>query len=98
MLIDKFYKVPTYYCQVASKYLPISSTRREKLILTHIQDKNIHGKVFGGYVMREAVELAWSVAYLSGDGSNPKYVQIDDVIFIRPIPVGSITDFQGSII
>jgi len=63
----------------------------------HIQDKNIHGKVFGGYVMKEAVELAWSTAYLNGDGSNPKYVQIDDVTFIRPIPIGSITNFQGSI-
>lgn len=60
----------------------------------HVQDKNRHGKVFGGYVMREATELAWMTALLHGDGNYPQYVHIDDVAFVRPIPVGSITRFR----
>jgi len=45
--------------------------------------------------MKEALELAWSVAYLNGDGTNPFYLQIDDVSFLRPISVGSIVNFKG---
>jgi len=45
--------------------------------------------------MREATELAWMTALLNGDGSFPQYVHIDDVAFVRPIPVGSITKFRG---
>ena len=67
------------------------------MILTHVQDKNAHGKVFGGYVMKEALELAWSVSYLNGDGTNPLYLHIDDVTFLRPIPIGSIVNFKGKI-
>lgn len=61
----------------------------------HIEDKNMHGKVFGGYVMKEAVELGWTTAFLNGDGTYPFYVHIDDVAFLRAIPVGSITNFKG---
>jgi len=45
--------------------------------------------------MKEALELAWSVAYLNGDGTNPFYLHIDDVSFLRPINVGSIVNFKG---
>ena len=76
----------------------ICGTEHEKLILMHVQDKNRHGKVFGGFVMREATELAWMTALLNGDGSFPQYVHIDDVAFVRPIPVGSITKFKGKLI
>ena len=78
-------------------YVPIQKTMREKLVLMHIQDRNMHGKMFGGFVMKEAVELGWVVAYLNGDGSNPLYVHIDDVSFSRPITIGSMTNFQGMI-
>ena len=67
------------------------------MILTHIADKNTHGKVFGGFVMKESLELAWVIAYLNGDGTNPVYIHIDDVTFLRPIPIGSIIDFKACV-
>jgi len=76
-------------------YSKICATQHEKLLLMHVQDKNRHGKVFGGFVMREATELAWMTALLNGDGSFPQYIHIDDVAFVRPIPVGSITKFRA---
>jgi len=78
-------------------YIPIDKTQREKLVLTHVQDKNAHGMVFGGYVMKEALELAWSVSYLNGDGTNPLYLKIDDVTFLRPIKIGSIVNFKACV-
>lgn len=40
-----------------------SSTVRSSLLLTMPQDRNIHGKVFGGFLMRQACELAWATGY-----------------------------------
>jgi len=25
----------------------------------HLQDRNVHGKIFGGYLMREMLEIGW---------------------------------------
>jgi hypothetical protein len=30
--------------------------------LMHIQDRNVHGKIFGGYIMNKAFEIAWVAA------------------------------------
>ena len=30
----------------------------------HMQDRNLHGKIFGGHIMREAFEIGWLAAYL----------------------------------
>lgn len=46
----------------------------------HVQDKNLHGKIFGGHVMREAIELGWLNAYLHCKGKgNPEIFNIDDI-------------------
>jgi acyl-coenzyme A thioesterase 9 len=37
--------------------------KSHKLILL-VQEKNMHGKIFGGYVMRKGFELAYTTAYL----------------------------------
>jgi len=33
----------------------------------HLQDRNIHGKIFGGFLMREMLEVGW-VAGVSARG------------------------------
>lgn len=66
----------------------LGGTRVEKINLKHRQDRNIHGKVFGGYVMRESLELAVVCAYKIGAGKMPLIYHIDDVNFILPIDVG----------
>lgn len=48
--------------------ITINETQIEKTLLMHIQDRNLHGKVFGGFVMREAFELGWLNAYLHVKG------------------------------
>ena len=35
----------------------IRQTKMEKDLLMHLQDRNLHGKIFGGFVMREAFEI-----------------------------------------
>lgn len=35
----------------------ITETKMEKDLLMHMQDRNLHGKIFGGFVLREAFEI-----------------------------------------
>lgn len=69
-------------------YIKLGSTRVEKTVLKHRQDRNIHGKIFGGLVMRESLELAVVCAFKIGGGVLPQIYHIDDIQFILPIDVG----------
>lgn len=78
--------------------MPIPDTSVEKNLLMHVEDKNLHGKVFGGHVMREAAELAWVTSYMYDNGrSPPEFVHVDDVIFVNPVDIGSIAIFEGNL-
>lgn len=62
--------------------IDIADTRVEKTVLKHSQDRNIHGKIFGGLLMRESLELAIVCAYKQGQGAMPRIFNVDDVHFI----------------
>ncbi|OQV19676.1 Acyl-coenzyme A thioesterase 9, mitochondrial [Hypsibius exemplaris] len=57
--------------------------------ICHPQNRNIYGKVFGGFLMRNAFELAWSNAYMYC-GSRPITMTVDDIKFRRPVDIGSL--------
>ncbi|XP_055356668.1 acyl-coenzyme A thioesterase 9, mitochondrial-like [Paramacrobiotus metropolitanus] len=57
--------------------------------ICHPQNRNVHGKIFGGFLMRNAFELAWSNAWLYG-GSRPNVLSVDDIRFKRPVEIGSL--------
>ena len=74
---------------------PISKTLVEKTLLMHLQDTNIYDKIFGGYMMREAIDLAWITAHLYGKKGTPDFLHIDDILFLSPVEVGSISIFKA---
>ena len=39
------------------KVVKMSETERSTRLLMHGQDRNRHGKMFGGYLMKEAFEI-----------------------------------------
>jgi len=51
------------------------------------QQRNMHGRIFGGFLMRRAFELAFATTYLFA-GSRPSFVRVDEVIF-RWVPADS---------
>ena len=59
----------------------------------HMQDRNLSGKIFGGFIIRLAYELGWLTAYKFLKGDLPKCTHIDDVQFLGPVEVGSIVQF-----
>jgi acyl-coenzyme A thioesterase 9 len=52
-------------------------------------DANIHGKVFGGLLMRQAFELGFSAAWVF-TGSKPEFFSLDDITFQRPVELGTL--------
>lgn len=44
------------------------------------QQRNMHGRIFGGFLMRRAFELGFATTYLFA-GSRPSFVRVDEVTF-----------------
>lgn len=74
----------------------MASTYHKNVMLMHPQKRNIHGKVFGGYLMRLAYEQAWTSAYLFS-GVRPKFIASDDINFLLPVSLGSLCTFKSTV-
>ena len=68
----------------------MDTTRRQSVNLMHGHNRNIHGKVFGGEIMRLSYELAYVTAVCFLGKGNTRFSAVDDINFIRPVEVGSI--------
>ncbi|XP_072440777.1 acyl-coenzyme A thioesterase 9, mitochondrial-like isoform X2 [Chiloscyllium punctatum] len=53
------------------------------------QERNIFNKIFGGFLMRKAFELAWANACVYGN-SRPHAIAVDDILFQKPVEIGSL--------
>jgi len=85
------------YSKLKDNYLSIAESKVEKTVLKHSQDRNIHGKIFGGLLMRESIELALVCAYKQGGGAMPRVFNVDDVHFILPVDVGSVVNYSATL-
>ncbi|KDD73141.1 hypothetical protein H632_c2492p0 [Helicosporidium sp. ATCC 50920] len=61
------------------------------------QQRNIHGRVFGGLLMRRAYELAFVAAYQYA-GAVPRSLGIDEVQFKHPVNVGDLIHFNARLL
>ncbi|KRX10446.1 hypothetical protein PPERSA_08748 [Pseudocohnilembus persalinus] len=75
----------------------ISETSLKKNLLMHMQDRNLHGKIFGGFLMREAFEIGWLCAYQHTQGKYPEIYHIDDFQFISAVTVGDVIEFEARV-
>ncbi|KAM6095903.1 acyl-coenzyme A thioesterase 9, mitochondrial isoform 5-T6 [Chlamydotis macqueenii] len=84
-----------------SRKLPPNSVWMEDaklkgLQICHPQERNIFNRIFGGFLMRKAFELGWANACSCG-GSRPFIVSVDDIMFQRPVEVGSLLLLSGQV-
>ena len=63
----------------------------------HAQETNILGKVFGGYLMREAFDIAYMTASLITTQRIVELLRVDQVLFLRPVTVGSVMDMRSRV-
>ncbi|KAJ7620586.1 Thioesterase/thiol ester dehydrase-isomerase [Mycena polygramma] len=68
----------------------MGDTRLEKCMLMFPQERNVHQKIFGGYLMRLAYELGFSNSSLFMRGGHVRFLSLDGIAFARPVPIGSI--------
>lgn len=73
------------------------NTTIENTVVTMPQHKNTAGRVFGGFLMRRAYELAFANA-LSFGGEAPKFLGVGEVSFIRPVEVGSVLRLRSRVL
>jgi len=67
------------------------------IIFSHPEDRNNHNKIFGGFLMRHALELSWALAY-SFSKRHPKLEHISDISFIKPVDVSSLINMQAHVL
>ncbi|KAI4326343.1 hypothetical protein MLD38_031667 [Melastoma candidum] len=65
----------------------LRDTRLENSLICQPQQRNVHGRIFGGFLMHQAYELAFSTAYVFA-GLVPYFLEVDHVDFLRPVDVG----------
>jgi acyl-coenzyme A thioesterase 9 len=76
---------PEFICTCRIAYsiiysLDMDSTLRETTVIMQPQERNIHNKVFGGYLMRKAYELAFVASYLFA-GVPTVCKAVDDIAY-----------------
>ncbi|XP_071455492.1 acyl-coenzyme A thioesterase 9, mitochondrial-like [Hetaerina americana] len=67
----------------------MNSASLSSIVFCHPEDRNMHNKVFGGFLMRQALELAWTAGYLFSK-YRPKLCHISNIGFHAPVDVGSL--------
>ncbi|KAJ6542636.1 Thioesterase/thiol ester dehydrase-isomerase [Mycena capillaripes] len=74
----------------SSERVWMGDTRLEKCMLMFPQERNVHQKIFGGYLMRLAYELGFSNSSLFMRGGHVRFLSLDGIAFAQPVPIGSI--------
>ncbi|KAH6809278.1 Thioesterase/thiol ester dehydrase-isomerase superfamily protein [Perilla frutescens var. frutescens] len=75
----------------------IKDTCLQNSLMCQPQQRNIHGRIFGGFLMRRALELAFATAY-SFAGSAPCFQEVDHVDFLKPVDVGNFLRFNSCVL
>eukprot|EP00483_Globobulimina_turgida_P006703 UN06713 len=92
--------------QDKEKFVAINKTLKENVVICQPQHLNRNGKIFGGYLMKIAYELARVTAYTFIGGlqdiydesldktqvinGHPQFVSSDEISFEHPVSVGCI--------
>ncbi|OVA11049.1 hypothetical protein BVC80_1741g23 [Macleaya cordata] len=75
----------------------LRDTCLEYSLICQPQQRNIHGRIFGGFLMHRAFELAYSTAYAFA-GMVPCFLEVDHVDFLRPVDVGDFLRFKSCVL
>ncbi|GAU14561.1 hypothetical protein TSUD_96250, partial [Trifolium subterraneum] len=75
----------------------IKDTCLQNSFICQPQQRNTHGRIFGGFLMRRAFELAFATAY-SFAGAAPHFLEVDHVDFFRPVDVGNFLRLKSCVL
>lgn len=75
----------------------LRETKLQNTFMTMPQQRNTAGRVFGGFLMRRAYELAYCGAHLFC-GRTPIFHELDEVTFKAPVSVGDLVRFEAYVL
>ncbi|CAO2826468.1 unnamed protein product [Amaranthus hypochondriacus] len=75
----------------------LRDTRLANSLICQPQQRNIHGRIFGGFLMHRAFELAFATAYAFA-GVRPSFLEVDHVDFLKPVDVGDFLRFKSCVL
>ena len=75
----------------------VDATRCDNTFVAQPQQRNLSGRIFGGFLLRRAFELAFATTYVSG-GARPHFKQVSDMNFLRPVDVGDLLRFRARVL
>ena len=81
----------------AHSILLINQTKLSNALMCQPQQRNTKGRIFGGFLMRRAFELAFTTAY-KFLGQQPLFKEVDRVEFKLPVEVGDLLQFSSCIL
>ncbi|KAJ1943756.1 hypothetical protein GGF37_002504 [Kickxella alabastrina] len=75
----------------------LDQTTMESVTVCFPSERNVHNKIFGGYLMRLAHELSFANGSVFTK-SRPSYVSLDDFSFKKPVNIGSILRLKSQVV
>jgi acyl-coenzyme A thioesterase 9 len=75
----------------------MTHTVLQNTLVAQPQVRNLANRIFGGFLMRRAFELAFSNAYSFG-GEWPQMLEVDNITFHTPVDVGDLLQFTSRVI
>ncbi|EFA78510.1 RNA-binding region RNP-1 domain-containing protein [Heterostelium album PN500] len=79
-------------------WIPMKDTSLQTVILCQPQERNMHGNIFGGYLMRKGFEIAFTTAFLQFNESIPTFFGMDDITFVLPVDIGNILTLDATVV
>ncbi len=78
----------------------MKDTEQKSLFICMPQNRNIHDKIFGGYLMRKAFELAYATAlvFIGGGNRRLSFVNLDEIVFKKPVNIGSLLNMTAVVV
>jgi len=72
-------------------------TALENSLLIPPQNVNTSGRVFGGFLMHRAFDLALATCY-NFSGRKPYFREVDKIIFKKPVDIGDLVRFKSRVV
>lgn len=74
----------------------MEDAKLKNILICQPEYRNRFNKIFGGFIMRQAFELAWANTFVYS-GQRPLTNHMDDILFRMPVDVGSLLYFNSQI-
>lgn len=72
-------------------------TSLENSLLCQPQNVNTAGRVFGGYLMHRAYDLAQATSYIFA-GAYPHFLEVDQIDFKKPVDIGDLVRLKSRVV